>query len=215
MTASTGPGGREVETGYLVPTVLEQTSRGERSYDLYSRLLAERIVFLGTEIDDAVANLVMGQLLHLDADDTDRPIALYINSPGGSVTAGFAIYDTMQYVRSEVATVCAGQAASMAALLLAAGAPGRRTSLPHSRVLLHQPSGGARGQATDIEIAAREVERLRAVKEGLLARHTGQSVERIRADLDRDFLLTAEQARDYGVVDEVLSVREAPLRQSA
>lgn len=215
MTAASRSAGRAVETGYLVPTVLEQTSRGERSYDLYSRLLAERIVFLGTEIDDAVANLVMGQLLHLDADDTDRPIALYINSPGGSVTAGLAIYDTMQYVRSEVATVCAGQAASMAAVLLAAGAPGRRTALPHSRVLLHQPSGGARGQATDIEIAAREVERLRAVNEALLARHTGQSVERIRADLDRDFLLTAEDARGYGLVDEILATREAPLRQTA
>jgi ATP-dependent Clp protease, protease subunit len=202
-------------SGHLVPTVLEQTSRGERSYDLYSRLLAERIVFLGTEIDDTVANLVIGQLLHLDAEDTERPIALYVNSPGGSVTAGLAIYDTMQYIRSPIATVCVGQAASMAAILLAAGSPDRRAALPHSRVLLHQPSSGAQGQATDIQIAAREVERLRAVNEELLARHTGQDAARIRADLDRDFLLPAPAARDYGIVDEVLASREAPLRQSA
>jgi ATP-dependent Clp protease protease subunit len=189
----------------LVPIVIEQSSRGERSYDLYSRLLAGRIVFLGTPVDDTSANLIMAQLLHLESEDPDKDISLYINSPGGSVTALLGIYDTMQYIRPDVSTICLGMAASAAAVILAAGATGKRFALPHSTVLLHQPSGGAQGQSADIDIQAREILRLRALVDEILARHTGKPVERIRHDTDRDFILDADQAVEYGLVDEILS----------
>jgi ATP-dependent Clp protease, protease subunit len=192
----------------LVPVVVEQTSRGERSFDLYSRLLSGRIVFLGTPIDDASANLVMAQLIHLESEDPDKDIQLYVNSPGGSVTALLGIYDTMQYVKPDVATTCLGWAASAAAVILAAGAPGKRHLLPHSTVLLHQPHGGAQGQSADIDIQAREILRQRQVVNELLARHTGQDVERIARDTDRDFILDARGALEYGLVDEVLSTRQ-------
>jgi ATP-dependent Clp protease, protease subunit len=192
----------------LVPVVIEQTSRGERSFDLYSRLLSGRIVFLGTQVDDASANLIMAQLIHLESEDPDKDINLYINSPGGSVTALLGIYDTMQYVRPQVSTTCLGWAASAAAVILAAGATGKRFALPHSTILLHQPHGGAQGQSADIDIQAREILRQRDLVNRLLARHTGQPVERIARDTDRDFILDAEQARAYGMVDEVLSARE-------
>ncbi len=198
-------------SGYLVPTVIEQTSRGERSFDLYSRLLADRVVFLGTEIDDTSANLVIGQLLHLEAQDAERDIQLYINSPGGSVTAGFGIYDTMQYVRPEVATICVGQAASWAAVLLAAGAPGKRSTLPNARVLIHQPHGGAQGQTTDMEIQIAEMLHARTRIEELLAHHTGQPKERIAADIERDYIVRGVDAVDYGLVDRVIEQRGAPL----
>jgi ATP-dependent Clp protease protease subunit len=193
----------------LVPVVVEQTSRGERSFDLYSRLLSERIVFLGTPIDDTSANLVMAQLLHLESEDPEKDIQLYINSPGGSVTALLAIYDTMQYVKPDVATTCMGQAASAAAVLLAAGAPGKRLGLPHSRVLIHQPSGGAEGQSVDIEIQAREIIRMRRMLDEILATHTGQDVEKIARDTDRDFIMTASQAKEYGIIDEIIESRQA------
>jgi ATP-dependent Clp protease, protease subunit len=193
----------------LVPVVVEQTSRGERSFDLYSRLLAGRIVFLGTPIDDTSANLVMAQLLHLESEDPDKDIQLYINSPGGSVTALLAIYDTMQYVRPDVATTCMGQAASAAAVLLAAGAPGKRLGLPHSRILIHQPSGGAEGQSVDIEIQAREIIRMRRMLDEILATHTGQDVDKIARDTDRDFIMTASQAKEYGIIDEIIESRQA------
>ena len=196
-------------SNYLVPVVVEQTNRGERSFDIYSRLLNERIIFLGTPIDDNVANLVMAQLLHLESEDPDKDIQLYINSPGGSVTALLAIYDTMQYVKPDVATTCMGQAASAAAVLLAAGAPGKRLGLPHSRILIHQPSGGAEGQSVDIEIQAREIIRMRRMLDEILATHTGQDVEKIARDTDRDFILDARQALEYGLVDEVLASRHA------
>jgi ATP-dependent Clp protease, protease subunit len=192
----------------LVPIVVEQTSRGERSFDLYSRLLSGRIVFLGTPVDDASANLVMAQLIHLESEDPDKDIQLYINSPGGSVTALLGIYDTMQYVKPDVATTCLGWAASAAAVILAAGAPGKRHVLPHSTVLLHQPHGGAQGQSADIDIQAREILRQRQVVNELLARHTGQDVERIARDTDRDFILDAQGALEYGLVDEVLAARQ-------
>jgi ATP-dependent Clp protease protease subunit len=192
----------------LVPVVIEQTTRGERSFDLYSRLLSGRIVFLGTQVDDASANLVMAQLIHLESEDPDKDINLYINSPGGSVTALLGIYDTMQYVRPQVSTTCLGWAASAAAVILAAGATGKRFALPHSTILLHQPHGGAQGQSADIDIQAREILRQRDLVNRLLARHTGQPVERIARDTDRDFILDAEQARAYGLVDEVLPARE-------
>jgi ATP-dependent Clp protease, protease subunit len=192
----------------LVPMVVEQTSRGERSFDLYSRLLAGRIVFLGTEVDDASANLIMAQLIHLESEDPDKDISLYINSPGGSVTALLGIYDTMRYIRPDVSTTCLGWAASAAAVVLAAGATGKRYALPHSTVVLHQPHGGARGQSADIEIQAREILRLRAVVNEILAAHTGQPLERIERDTDRDFILDAAQALEYGLVDEVLSDRQ-------
>jgi ATP-dependent Clp protease, protease subunit len=191
----------------LVPVVVEQTSRGERSFDLYSRLLSGRIVFLGTQVDDTSANLVMAQLIHLESEDPDKDISLYINSPGGSITALLGIYDTMQYIRPDVSTTCLGWAASAAAVILAAGASGKRYALPHSTVLLHQPSGGAQGQSADIDIQAREILRQRALVNEILARHTGQPVERIARDSDRDFILDAEQALAYGLVDEVLSDR--------
>jgi ATP-dependent Clp protease protease subunit len=191
----------------LVPVVVEQTSRGERSYDLYSRLLSGRIVFLGTQVDDTSANLIMAQLIHLESEDPDKDISLYINSPGGSVTALLGIYDTMQYIRPDVSTICLGWAASAAAVILAAGATGKRYALPHSTVVLHQPHGGAQGQSVDIDIQAREILRLRAVVDQLLARHTGQPVEKIARDTDRDFILDARRALEYGLVDEVLATR--------
>ncbi len=194
---------------YLVPTVVEQTSRGERAYDLYSRLLADRVVFLGTEVDDASANLVIGQLLHLESQNPEADIQLYINSPGGSVTAGFGIYDTMQYIQPDVATICVGQAASWSAVLLAAGAPGKRMTLPNSRVLIHQPHGGAQGQTTDMEIQIEEMRHARLRIEELLAHHTGQSRERIAADIERDYIVRGQAAVDYGLVDVVVSDRRA------
>ena len=196
-------------SNYLVPVVVEQTNRGERSFDIYSRLLNERIIFLGTPIDDTVANLVMAQLLHLESEDPDKDIQLYINSPGGSVTALLAIYDTMQYVKPDVATTCMGQAASAAAVLLAAGAPGKRLGLPHSRILIHQPSGGAEGQSVDIEIQAREIIRMRRMLDEILATHTGQDVDKIGHDTDRDFIMTADQAKEYGIIDEIIESRQA------
>jgi ATP-dependent Clp protease protease subunit len=192
---------------YLVPVVVEQTSRGERSFDIYSRLLKERIVFLGTPIDDAVGNLIMAQLLHLESEDPDKDINLYINSPGGDITALFAIYDTMQFIKCDVATTVMGQAASAAAVLLLAGAKGKRFALPHSRVLLHQPHGGAQGQAVDIEIQAKEITRYRKLLEQLIAEHTGQPLDKVSKDTDRDYILTAEEAKDYGVIDEIITKR--------
>ncbi len=193
---------------YLVPTVVEQTNRGERAYDLYSRLLKERIIFLGTPIDDTIANLVCAQLLHLEADNPDSAINIYINSPGGDITALFAIYDTMQYIKPEISTICFGQAASAAAVLLAAGAKGKRLALPHARILLHQPWGSGGGQATDIEIQAREILRMKDLLNQILATHSGQPIERIEKDTDRDFVLEAEAAKEYGIIDEVISARE-------
>jgi ATP-dependent Clp protease protease subunit len=192
---------------YLVPVVVEQTSRGERSFDIYSRLLKERIVFLGTPLDDTVANLVMAQLLHLESEDPERDINLYINSPGGSVTSLLAVYDTMQYIKPDMVTICMGQAASAAAVLLAAGTKGKRFGLPHSRVLIHQPSGGAEGQSVDIEIQAREILRMRRMLDEILATHTGQSVEKVSRDTDRDFIKTAEEARAYGLIDDIIESR--------
>jgi len=194
---------------YLVPTVVEQSNRGERAYDLYSRLLKENIIFLGTPIDDTIANLVCAQLLHLESENPDKDIKIYINSPGGDITALFAIYDTMRYIKPDIATICYGQAASAAAVLLAAGAPGKRLALPHSRVLIHQPYAGAQGQATDIELAAKEILRLRELLEEILAEHTGQPIERIHKDTDRDFVMTAEEAAAYGIIDEVINTRSA------
>jgi ATP-dependent Clp protease protease subunit len=192
----------------LVPVVIEQTSRGERSFDLYSRLLSGRIVFLGTQVDDTSANLIMAQLIHLESEDPDKDISLYINSPGGSITALLGIYDTMRYIRPDVSTTCLGWAASAAAVILAAGATGKRYALPHSTILLHQPHGGAQGQSADIDIQAREILRQRAVVNEILARHTGQPVERIARDTDRDFILDAERALEYGLVDELLAERQ-------
>ncbi|MBB6174099.1 ATP-dependent Clp protease protease subunit [Nocardiopsis mwathae] len=200
---------------YTVPVVIERTPHGERSSDVFSRLLSERIVFLGTGIDDGVANVVMAQLLHLDYENSERDIHLYINSPGGSVTAVTAIYDTMRFVRADISTVCMGQAASGAAVLLAAGTPGKRLALEHSRVLLHQPSTQGQGEAADLEIQAAEVLRLRSQIEEILARHTGQAVERLREDTDRDKILTAPQAEEYGLVDGVITTRELPARAAA
>lgn len=192
----------------LVPMVVDQTSRGERAYDIYSRLLKDRIIFIGTQIDDNVASLVVAQLLFLESEDPEKDIYLYINSPGGVVTAGLAIYDTMQYVRPKIATVCIGQAASMGALLLAAGEAGKRYCLPNSRILIHQPLGGAQGQATDIDIQAKEILRMREMLNGILVHHTGQKMERIVADTDRDFFMSAQQAKDYGIVDSVIEKNE-------
>jgi ATP-dependent Clp protease, protease subunit len=193
---------------YLVPVVVEQTARGERSFDIYSRLLKERIVFLGTPVDDNVGNLIMAQLLHLESEDPDKDINLYINSPGGDITSLFAIYDTMQYVKCDVSTTVMGQAASAAAVLLLSGAPGKRFALPHSRVLLHQPHGGAQGQAVDIEIQAREIIRYRKLLDQLISEHTGQTLEKVGKDTDRDYILTANEAVEYGIVDEVISTRK-------
>jgi len=199
----------------LIPMVVEQSSRGERAYDIYSRLLKERIIFLGTTINDEVANLVIAQMLFLEAEDPDREIHLYINSPGGLVTAGLAIYDTMQFVKPPVTTLCMGQAASMAALLLTAGATGKRSSLPHARILIHQPLGGFSGQATDVDIQAREILRLREELNEIMSRHTGQSMERINRDTERDFYMSGEQAKEYGLVDEVITQRELGKRPLA
>jgi ATP-dependent Clp protease, protease subunit len=191
----------------LIPTVVEPSERGERVFDIYSRLLKDRVVFLGTPIDDNVANVLMAQFLHLEAEDPDKDISLYINSPGGDATALFAFYDTMRYVKSDVATYCVGQAASAAAVILAAGAPGKRFALPNARVLIHQPHGGMQGQSADLEIHAREILYQRRRVEEILAEHTGQPIERIAADTDRDFIMRAEEARAYGMVDEVISSR--------
>ena len=192
----------------LIPMVIEQSQRGERMFDIYSRLLRDRVIFLGTEVSDDVANVVVAQMLFLEAEDPDKQIELYINSPGGSVTAGMAIYDTMQFIRPEIATTCIGQAASMGAWLLAAGEPGKRTALSNSRILIHQPMGGARGQATDINIQAREILNLRRRMNDILASHTGRSVEEIAVDTDRDYYMSADEALEYGIVDRVVSHRE-------
>jgi ATP-dependent Clp protease protease subunit len=193
----------------LIPMVVEQTNRGERAYDIYSRLLKDNIIFLGTPIDDNVANVVTAQLLFLEAEDPAKDISLYINSPGGAISAGMAIYDTMQFIRPDVTTICIGQAASMAALLLAAGAPGKRFALPNSRILIHQPSmSGLSGQATDIDIHAREILRLRQEMNRILSHHTGQAIEKIQGDVERDYIMTAAQAKEYGVVDQVISKKE-------
>jgi len=191
----------------LVPIVVEQTSRGERSYDIYSRLLKDRIIFVGSAIDDNVSNIIIAQLLFLEADDPDKDIHLYINSPGGVVTAGLAIYDTMQYIRPDVSTICIGQASSMGALLLAAGASGKRFTLPNARIMIHQPMGGFQGQATDIEIHAKEILRMKESLNQILAFHSGQSIERIRQDTDRDFFMSGEEARNYGIINEVIKER--------
>jgi len=197
-----------IKNQYLVPTVVEQTSRGERAFDIYSRLLSERIIFLGTPIDDNVANLVMAQLLHLEGDEPEKDISLYINSPGGVMTSLMAIYDTMHFIKPDVATYCMGQAASAAAVLLAAGSAGKRFALPHARVMIHQPHiGGLEGQATDIEIHAREIMRVREEMNQILSDHTGQDLDKIRSDTDRDFWMTADEAKEYGVVDTVLEAR--------
>ncbi len=188
----------------LVPMVVEQSSRGERAYDIYSRLLKDRIIFVGSPIDDHVANLIVAQMLFLESEDPDKDINLYINSPGGSVYAGMAIYDTMQYIKPAVSTICVGLAASFGAVLLTAGAKGKRFTLPNSRIMLHQPAGGAQGQAVDIEIHAKEILKVRETLNEILARHTGQPVERIARDTDRDFFISAEEAKDYGIVDEIL-----------
>jgi len=193
----------------LVPMVVEQTSRGERAYDIYSRLLKENIIFLGTPIDDQVANLIIAQLLFLEAEDPEKDISIYINSPGGSITAGLAILDTMAFIRPNIVTICVGQAASMGAVLLAAGTKGKRYSLPHSRILIHQPSmSGLAGQATDIDIHAKEILRLRESMNGILAKHTGQPFERIEKDVERDYIMTASQSKEYGIVDQVISRKE-------
>jgi ATP-dependent Clp protease protease subunit len=190
----------------LVPMVVEQTSRGERAYDIYSRLLKDNIIFIGSAIDDNVTNLVTAQMLFLEAEDPEKDISLYINSPGGSITAGMGIYDTMQFIRPDVSTICIGQAASMAALLLAAGAKGKRFSLPHARVLIHQPSlGGLSGQATDIDIQAREILRMREITNNILVRHTGRELARIEKDVERDYIMVAEQAKEYGIIDQIIS----------
>jgi ATP-dependent Clp protease, protease subunit len=198
----------------LVPMVVEQTPRGERAYDIFSRLLKERIIFLPSYIEDDMANLVIAQMLFLEAEDPDKDVYLYVNSPGGSVTAGMAIYDTMQYVKPAVSTICMGQAASMGALLLCAGAKGKRFALPHSRIMIHQPLAGVQGQATDIDIQAREILRIRDELNKILLHHTGQPLERISKDTDRDFFMTAEQAKDYGIVDQVI-VSHTPVLRAA
>jgi ATP-dependent Clp protease protease subunit len=197
---------REREAMTLIPMVVEQTNRGERAYDIYSRLLRDNIIFIGTPIDDNVANLVTAQLLFLAAEDPEKDVSLYVNSPGGVVTAGMAIYDTMQFIKPDVATICIGQAASISALLLAAGTPGKRFALPNSRILIHQPTiGGLSGQATDIDIHAREILRIRASLNEIMARHTGQPLEKIERDVERDFWMSAQQAREYGIIDEIIT----------
>ncbi len=197
------------EQAALIPMVVEQTNRGERAYDIYSRLLRDSIIFIGTPIDDNIANVVTAQLLYLEAEDPERDISLYINSPGGSITGGLAIYDTIQFIRPDVTTICIGQAASMGAVLLAAGAPKKRFSLPNARILIHQPwLGGLQGQATDIEIHAKEILRMRSILNDILVKHTNQPLDRIEKDLDRDYIMGAEQAKDYGIIDEVISKRQ-------
>ncbi len=202
-------GHRRLEAfGYLVPTVVEQTNRGERAFDLYSRLLKDNIIFLGTPIDDTIANLVSAQLLHLESENPDKDINIYINSPGGDITALFAIYDTMQYVKPDIATICFGQAASAAAVLLAAGTPGKRLALPHARILLHQPWGQGGGQATDIELQAKEILRMRDLLNQMLSHDTGQEIDKIQKDTDRDFIMSAAEAMEYGIIDDVISFRQ-------
>ena len=197
-------------TNYMVPNVVEQTSRGERSYDLYSRLLKENIIFLQTPVDDTVASLISAQLIFLESENPDKDINIYINSPGGDITALFAIYDTMQFIKNDIATICLGQAASAAAVLLAAGTKGKRLALPHARVLLHQPSGQVGyGQVTDLELAAAEIQRMREILDGILAEHTGQPIEKIHIDTDRDFVMEAQEALEYGIIDQVIESREA------
>jgi ATP-dependent Clp protease protease subunit len=193
---------------YLVPTVIEQTNRGERAFDIYSRLLKERIIFLGTPIDDAVSNLLVAQLLHLESEDPDKDISIYVNSPGGELTGLFAIYDTMQFIKPDIQTICVGQAASAAAVILGAGAHGKRYALPHARILIHQPHGGASGQAIDIEIQAKEITRMRELLDRILAHHTGQTEEKVGHDTDRDFIMSAPEAKEYGIIDEVITNRE-------
>ena len=197
----------------LIPTVIEQTNRGERAYDIYSRLLKDRVVFLGSQIDDHVANLVIAQLLFLEAEDPDKDVSLYINSPGGVITAGMAIYDTMQYIRCDVSTICVGMAASMGAFLLAAGAKGKRFALPNSEIMIHQPIGGMQGQATDIEIHARHILRMKDQLTDILAERTGQPRERVAADTERDNFMTAAEAKDYGLIDEVVDTRKASAKK--
>ncbi|MBU1035950.1 ATP-dependent Clp endopeptidase proteolytic subunit ClpP [bacterium] len=197
----------------LVPIVVEQTPRGERSYDIYSRLLKDRIIFLGTEIDDSVANIVIAQLLFLEAADPDKDIYIYINSPGGSVSSTIAIYDTIQYIRSDVSTICIGMAASGAALILASGAKGKRFALPNSRIMVHQPLGGAQGQVTDIEIQTRELKRIKDTINKILTQHTGQKLEKVEKDTDRDFYMTAQESKEYGLVDEVIKSREEVMKK--
>lgn len=192
---------------YLVPTVIEQTSRGERAFDLYSRLLKENIIFLGTPLDDTVANLISAQLLHLESENPDRDINLYINSPGGDINSLFAVYDTLRYIKPDISTICFGQAASAAAVLLSAGTPGKRLALPHARILIHQPYAGAQGQVSDIEIASKEIQRLKSQLEDVMALHTGQPTDKIRTDTDRNFVMTADQAVEYGIIDEVITTR--------
>ncbi len=192
----------------LVPMVVEQTSRGERAFDIYSRLLKDSIIFIGTPIDDQIANLIVAQLLFLEAEDPERDINLYINSPGGSITAGMAIYDTMQFIKNDVTTICVGQCASMGALLLTAGAAGKRFSLPNARVLIHQPSGGASGQATDVRLMAEEIIRMRTMTSQIIARHSGQTFEQVEKDVERDRILTPAQAKEYGLIDEVIEHRD-------
>ena len=194
----------KITNDYLIPMVIEQTNRGERSFDIYSRLLQERIIFLGSDIEDNIANVVMAQMLHLDADDSEKDIQLYINSPGGSVTSALAIYDTMQFIKSPVSSICIGQAASAAAVLLLAGEKGKRYSLPHARILLHQPSGGVQGTSMDVEIQTREIVRLRKLLNEIIAKHTGQDLKKIDKDTERDFILTAAEAKIYGIIDEVI-----------
>lgn len=200
---------------FLVPMVVEQTSRGERAYDIFSRLLKDRILFIGIPIDDVYSNLVIAQLLYLEAEDPDKDIHLYINSPGGSVTASLAIYDTMQYVKPAIETICMGQAASGAALLLAAGAKGKRFALPHARIMIHQPYGGAQGQASDIQIQAKEILRMRQELDRILASHTGQTLERVEKDSDRDFFMSPEEAKGYGLIDEVIHSRVVLAKSAA
>jgi ATP-dependent Clp protease protease subunit len=192
----------------LIPIVVEQSSRGERAYDIYSRLLKDRIIIMGEEVHDAMANTVIAQMLFLESEDPDKDINMYVNSPGGSVTAGMAIYDTMQYIKPDVATICMGQATSMAALLLAAGTEGKRYALPHSRIMIHQPLGGTQGQATDIDIHAREILKMRDTLNHILFEHTGQPLEKVRKDTERDYFMTSEEAKEYGIVDKVITTRE-------
>jgi ATP-dependent Clp protease protease subunit len=214
MTDSNSMGGAsDTRALNLVPIVIEQTARGERAYDIYSRLLKERVVFVVGPVEDYMANVVVAQLLFLESENPDKDIHLYINSPGGSVTAGLAIYDTMQFIKPAVSTMCVGQAASMGALLLAGGAKGKRVCLPHSRIMIHQPLGGFQGQATDIDIHAREILLIREKLNMILARHTGQTLEKIRLDTERDNFMGANEAREYGLIDEILAVREAPAKE--
>jgi ATP-dependent Clp protease protease subunit len=208
MTGRVAGGEAALEHAHLVPMVVEQTNRGERAYDIYSRLLKDRIVFLGTPIDDAISNLLIAQLLFLEAEDPDQDIYLYINCPGGVVTAGLAIYDTLQYIQPDISTICIGQAASMGALLLTAGTQAKRFALPNARIMIHQPLAGVQGQATDIDIHAREILRMRETLDGILVRHTGQTLKRIHADTERDFFMTGVDAKEYGLIDDVIVSRD-------